>query len=264
MAQPIDYVHGHHESVLRSHTWRTVANSAAYLRSYLVPGRRLLDVGCGPGTITAEMARLVAPGRVTGVDASSDVIRLAISERSEVADFAVGDVYALDFDDDTFDIVHAHQLLQHLAEPVRALAEMRRVAKRGGLVAVRDSDYGGMTWAPDTPALDRWMLIYQTMTSANGQDANAGRRLLGWALRAGFTDVTATSSTWTFADPRSRTWWAGLWADRVMHSSYRDVAIERGLANHGDLEAIATGWREWAAQPDGFFVCPHGEILAVA
>jgi SAM-dependent methyltransferase len=264
MSQPVDYVHGHHESVLRSHTWRTVANSAAYLRPHLAPGQRVLDVGCGPGTITAEMARIVAPGRVTGVDASTDVIRLATAEHGEVADFGVGDVYALDFDDDTFDVVHAHQVLQHLAEPVRALAEMRRVTKTGGLVAARDSDYGGMTWAPDTPALDRWMTIYQRMTAANGQDANAGRRLLGWARQAGFTDVAATSSTWTFADPESRAWWAGLWADRVLHSSYGIVAVERGLANQADLAAIAAGWRRWAEQPDGFFVCPHGEILATA
>ena len=56
MAPDERYTHGHHESVLRSHNWRTIANSAAYLAPQLVGGSRVLDVGCGPGTITAEMA----------------------------------------------------------------------------------------------------------------------------------------------------------------------------------------------------------------
>src|SRR6188472_2086916 len=68
--RPDTYTHGHHESVLRSHEWRTAENSAAYLLPHLQPGMDLLDVGCGPGTITLDLARLVAPGHVVGVDAA--------------------------------------------------------------------------------------------------------------------------------------------------------------------------------------------------
>src|SRR5436190_6023772 len=113
------YTHGHHESVLRSHTWRTAENSAVYLLPELRPGQRLLDVGCGPGTITVDLARRVAPGEVVGIDAAPEVI-----EQTPAADgvtFAVGDVYALDSADGSFDVVHAHQVLQHLTDPVRAL-----------------------------------------------------------------------------------------------------------------------------------------------
>ena len=78
MAPEEHYTHGHHESVLRSHTWRTIANSAQYLAPHLVDGCRVLDVGCGPGTITAEMADLVgSSGSVTGMDASAEVVELA-------------------------------------------------------------------------------------------------------------------------------------------------------------------------------------------
>src|ERR1700749_4983282 len=125
------YIHGHHESVLRSHTWRTAQNSAAYLLPHLRPGQTLLDVGCGPGTITADLAALVAPGRVVAVDREPAILQQAAAHAADagVADrieFAVADVHALDFPDDTFDVVHAHQVLQHLTDPVRALREMPR------------------------------------------------------------------------------------------------------------------------------------------
>ena len=117
------YTHGHHESVLRSHKWRTVDNSAAYLALRLTSGTSVLDVGCGPGTITADIGRRVAPGRVLGIDASADVIEQARRDAGggTNVEFSVGDLYALDTRDHTFDVVHAHQVLQHLPDPVRAL-----------------------------------------------------------------------------------------------------------------------------------------------
>src|SRR6188474_340491 len=113
------YTHGHHESVLRSHKWRTVDNSAAYLAPRLTCGISVLDVGCGPGTITADIGRRVAPGRVVGIDAAAEVIEQARRvEAGFNVQFSVGDIYAIDNVDGTFDIVHAHQVLQHLPDPV--------------------------------------------------------------------------------------------------------------------------------------------------
>jgi len=264
---PDVYTHGHHESVLRSHRWRTAANSAAYLLASLTPGLDLLDVGCGPGTITVELAELVAPGRVVGIDAASDVIGVArelpaARPGGAAVEFRVGDVYDLDFDDASFDVVHAHQVLQHLTDPVGALRSMRRVLRPGGLVAVRDGDYASFVWAPLDARLDRWMELYHQVTRANGGEADAGRYLLGWVQQAGFVDVAATSSTWTFADPESRAWWGGLWADRVERSSLAEQAIEYGLSDRAELTRIAVAWRRWAEQPDGYFALLHAEVLA--
>ena len=260
------YTHGHHESVLRSHVWRTVANSAAYLRDHLLPGTDVLDVGCGPGTITVEMASLVAPGRVVGVDASAEVVARATAEARDGAtvEFRTGDATALPFDDDGFDVVHAHQLLQHVADPVAVLREMARVTRPGGVVAARDSDYAGMFWHPRLPGLDEWLELYRTLARGNGGEPDAGRRLLSWALEAGFdaADVTATASVWCFATPEDRAWWGGLWADRVSESALARQAVDRGLATTAGLERLAAAWREWAGQDDGWFLVPHGEILA--
>ena len=154
------YLHGPHDSVLRSHRWRTAENSAGYLLGHLQPGMAVLDVGCGPGTITVDLAARVPDGRVTGIDAAAGVLAEARQEAGRRGQanvrFETGDVYQLAYADGTFDVVHAHQVLQHLSDPVAALAEMRRVCRPGGLVAVRDGDYGGMFWYPDDPELAEW------------------------------------------------------------------------------------------------------------
>ena len=260
------YTHGHHDAVLRSHRWRTAENSAGHLLPELRSGQRLLDLGCGPGTITLDLAARVAPGEVVGVDASAEVVAEAEAARAAAGvdgvRFAVGDAYALDQPDASFDVVHAHQVLQHLTDPVAALVEARRVLRPGGVLAVRDSDYAAFAWAPTDPLLTRWNELYHELTRANGAEADAGRHLLGWARAAGFSDVVATSSTWTFADPDRRAWWGDLWADRVQRSSYAGQALEAGLSDADELAAIAGAWRRWAGADDAVFIVVHGEALA--
>ncbi|MGW2178341.1 class I SAM-dependent methyltransferase [Streptomyces sp. NPDC001732] len=262
------YTHGHHESVLRSHSWRTAANSAAYLIGELRPGMAVLDVGCGPGTITADLAELVAPGEVTGIDTTDEILARAAGTASgrglENVEFAVADVHDLDFPDDSFDVVHAHQVLQHVGDPVQALREMRRVCRPGGIVAARDSDYAAMAWYPELPALDAWQELYGRVARANGGEPDAGRRLLSWARRAGFTEVTATAANWCFATPENRVWWSGLWADRTVDSGYAQLAVEGGHATADELSAIAAAWREWGTRDDAWFMVPHGEVLCRA
>lgn len=259
------YTHGHHESVLRSHTWRTAANSAAYLLPSLKPQMSILDIGCGPGTITADLAELVPEGRVTAVDHAPGILdraRATAAERGlENVEFAVADVHALDHPDDTFCVVHAHQVLQHVGDPVRALREMYRVTRPGGFVAVRDSDYAAMAWFPLSRGMDDWLDLYRRVARANGGEPDAGRRLKSWALRAGFTDITASSSTWCYATAEERAWWSGLWADRTVASAYADRAVAGGHATSEQLDAVSEAWREWGRQEDAWFSVPHGEIL---
>jgi ubiquinone/menaquinone biosynthesis C-methylase UbiE len=265
--QPAEtYTHGHHESVLRSHTWRTAANSAAYLLDDLAPGMDLLDVGCGPGTITLDLGARVAPGKVLGIDRSADVVAQATKRLDGVpapnVTFATGDVYALDLAPASFDVVHAHQVLQHLARPVDALRELRRVLRDDGLLAVRDSDYAGFVWAPRVPELERWNALYHDVTARNGAEADAGRFLPAWVRAAGYRDLRVSSSTWTFADPDARRWWGELWAERVESSAFAEQARDYGLSDADELRRIAAAWRSWAREQDGFFAVLHGEVLA--
>jgi SAM-dependent methyltransferase len=266
--RPAVYTHGHHESVLRSHRQRTAENSAAYLLPHLRPGMSLLDIGCGPGTITADLAERIAPGHLTAVDITDDALTAA---RGEVhgrnitnVSFATADVHALQYPDDTFDVVHAHQVLQHVADPVAALREMRRVCVPGGIVAARDADYAGFIWYPQLPALDRWLQLYSQAARANGGEPDAGRRLLAWAQEAGFDDVVATGGIWCFATPQDRGWWGGMWADRILHSALAHQLVDSGIATVAALTEISAAWRAWAAAPNGWLAIPHGEILCRA
>lgn len=259
------YTHGHHESVLRSHTWRTAENSAAHLIPLLTPGMSLLDVGCGPGTITVDLAARVAPGRVIGIDRSTEVIERAVGGHDAAAvEFREADLMDLPFGDDTFDVVHAHQVLQHLVDPVAALVEMRRVCRPGGIVAVRDADYGAFTWAPGDARLDRWLDLYRTIARRNGGEPDAGRHLLGWAHTAGFTRVEPGASVWCFATPSEREWWGGLWSDRMTRSAIAAQLTDEGRSTPEELSDIGAAFHSWAAHPDGWFLVPHGELIAFA
>jgi 2-polyprenyl-3-methyl-5-hydroxy-6-metoxy-1,4-benzoquinol methylase len=258
------YTHGHAEPVLQSHRWRTVENSAAYLLPSLRPGLDLLDVGCGPGTITVDLATRVAPGRVLGLDLSPEPLAEARAAAERVGvdvSFQVGDVYVLEAPDESFDVVHAHQVLQHLTDPIAALREMARVCRSGGVIAVRDVDYAATTWFPADPDLDRWLDLYSRVARRNDAEPDAGRRLLSWAHAAGLRDVAATTSSWCFASPDERKWWGTSWAGRATASSFAEQAVAYGLATAAELEEIGAAWLRWAAADDGWLGMLHGELL---
>lgn len=262
------YTHGFAAPVQRSHSWRTAENSAAYLLPHLRDGDVLLDVGCGVGTITWDLASRLGSGSVVGIDTSEEILETARGNRSEgvsaEVEFGVGDVYTLDLPDDSVDVVHAHQVLQHLTDPVAALREMRRVCREGGIVAARDGDYEAFTWFPASDGIERWLDIYRAVHRSNGSEPDAGRRLLSWAHGAGFAEVAATASTWCYATPDDRRWWADTWAERITDTRLADQAVEHGLATRDELDDVAAAWRAWADDPDGWFVVPHGEILCRA
>lgn len=257
------YVHGHHESVLRSHRSRTAENSAGYLLPHLEAGHRLLDIGSGPGTITCDLAGRV--GEVVALEIDEQALALTLDEagRRGVTNLTgrVGDVHRLPFPDASFDVVHAHMVLQHVGDPVAALAEMARVTRPGGLVAARDSDYGMFTWAPASAGLEEWLELYHRLAVASGGEPDAGRYYPEWAARAGLHDVSFSASTWCYSTAEDRRWWGESWATRVVASTFAQRAAALGIGE-ADLRRLADSWRDWAVAPHGLFLVPSVELLA--
>jgi ubiquinone/menaquinone biosynthesis C-methylase UbiE len=261
------YMNGHQTSVLRSHTRRTAEDSAAYLLSYLEPDMHILDVGCGPGTITIDFATRVPKGKVVGLEQEPEVLKQARATASERkidnVQFVAGDLNSIPYPDGTFDVVHAHQVIQYVPDPVKALAEMRRVTKRGGIIAVRDSDFAAMAWYPEIEAMTEWHRLFLRIARVKGGEPNAGRRLVAWATQAGIdrSSIKSTATTWCYNSPEVREWWGNLWADRVLGSNFAQISLKEGLATQSDLERIAQGWRDWSNDVNGWFGLLHGEII---
>ena len=260
------YTHGHHASVVAQHARRTAEQDAAYLLPRLRPGMSLLDLGCGPGTITTGLARAVAPGEVVGLDVVPAVLEEARAHASTSGvtnvRFEAGSGYALPFDDVSFDVVHAHQVLQHLARPVDAAREVWRVLRPGGLLAVRDADYATMTHWPHRPLLDRWLELHHAVARRNGAEPDAGRRLASWLRAAGVAHVDVSATTVVFSSSEQVLNWGDSWAERVTSSSFATQAVEYGVTTSAELEAIAEAWRGWARDPDAFFMYVNVECVA--
>ena len=260
------YTHGHQPAVVAQHARRTAEREAAYLLPRLRPGMRLLDVGCGPGTITDGLARAVAPGEVVGIDVEPAVLAEARARLDAAGTggvrFEEASVYALPYADASFDAAHAHQVFQHLTRPLDAAREVLRVLAPGGLFGVRDADYATMTHWPPTVGIDRWLALYHAVTARNGAEADAGRRLSSWLRAAGFASIEVTAATVVYVTPAEVLNWGDSWADRITQSSLATQAVEYGLATRDDLEAIAAAWRAWARDPDAFFIYTNVECVA--
>jgi ubiquinone/menaquinone biosynthesis C-methylase UbiE len=216
------YGPGHAASQVKHHEWRTAENSAAHLVPHLEraaktnPHLKLLDVGAGSGTISASLAKYIPQGHVTATDISQDILDRA-AEYAKLAGltnlaFQTASVYELPFDDATFDIAHAHQVLCHLGDPARAIKEMVRVVKPGGIVALRESDMQMWCFWPELHGLTRFHEITVKTLLANGGQDKCGRKLVSWAVDAGIPreSMDASFGTWCYSNSYDRRSWGKL------------------------------------------------------
>lgn len=260
------YANDHSSAVMRTHSWRTVENSAPYLKPHIKPDMTILDVGCGPGSITVDLASLVPKGRVIGVEYVSDPLdnarELAAERGVTNVEFRVGDIYSLDFPDDHFDIVHVHQVLQHLAEPVKAIQEMRRVTKaNGGIFAARET--ANFTLYPDTPTLKAFFDTTFKVVEARGANANSGSYIHTWAEKAGFdrSQINCSAGTWCFSSPEERAYFGGSMADRCASSGFVKLAVDGGFATSDEMAEYAKAWQDFVNDKDAWCGVLHGEII---
>jgi ubiquinone/menaquinone biosynthesis C-methylase UbiE len=243
------YTPGHANNAVTFMAARRAASHAAFFLPQLKAGMRLLDCGCGPGTITLDLARQVAPGAVIGIDRSDAQFasaRATAAQESLAVTFEAGDIDRLRFADASFDAAFAHALFEHLPDPAGAAAETRRVLTPGGCFGLRSPDWGGFLLYPFPPEVERAIAAYRGLMAENNGDVFAGRKLPSLLRRAGFVRVVASASYEIYQDP------ARIAEYLAAQLENRDATAAASLrAWHRDPEALfAQAWVEaigWAA-----------------
>ena len=246
------YTPGYSEPTLRLMLNRTAAKHAAFFTPFLHRGMHVLDCGCGPGTITFDLAKLVAPGQVMGIDLEPAQLRFAQDRSREQklnAWFGVASIYELPFANGRFDAVFAHALFEHLREPVRALSEMKRVLRASGLVGVRSPDWAGWLLYPPSPLIERAFHLFKQMQIANGGNPHVGRSLKGLLRESGFSNVSISASYEIVDAPSPFVEW---------------LASCLELRGHTELRQNAEKVREWSENPDALIAVSWFEGLGAA
>jgi ubiquinone/menaquinone biosynthesis C-methylase UbiE len=279
MAQPQPYDHGkyltgYHKKATQHHEWRDAENSAAHLLPLLRhkvtqnPELSMLDVGAGSGTITTSLARHMPQGRIIATDLSEEILTRAARHAESQGVTNIGtqqaNVYELPFEDGSFDIVHASMILAHLDDPVKAIGEMVRCAKKpGGVIALRESDLRAWSFYPEYPGMWAFNRMLCSVHEANGASASTGAQLVSFAMKAGVKreHIKASAGTWCYATPEEREIWGGTMVDRCFNGDTPTKALELGLANDAELKEMADGWSKWMEAADAWFGCVHGEAI---
>jgi len=244
------YTPGYSEPTLRLMLKRTAAKHAAFFTPFLHPGMRVLDCGCGPGTITLDIAKLVSPGQVYGIDLEPTQLRSAQHRSSQQqinAWFGVASIYALPFSDGQFDAVFAHALFEHLREPVTALLEMKRVLRSSGLVGIRSPDWAGWLVYPPSLLIEQAFHLFKQTQIANGGNPHVGRALKGLLRESGFSNISISASYEIVDDPASFVEWLASCLEFRGHTELRQNGQEvRVWSEHPDA-LLAVAWLEGLA-----------------
>jgi len=252
--------------MLRLLKGHTVHSHAAHLLPYLQPGQRVLDFGCGPGTISVGLAKAIEPGELHGIDIKHAQIDLARSVADAGghtnATFRVGDVTDLPFDDDYFDLAHGHSILTYVPDTQAVLAEVKRVLKPGGLISVREGIIGSSFVAPDFELLgDAWITFAELITADDGHP-HIGRDLKRHLLEAGFTDLKPTASFTSHTTAEEVAFFWAVIRDWFLSSAVREAATEYGVISHRHLDNVVHAFDQWSRHPGAFSAFAYGECLA--
>lgn len=258
------YSAGYGPLVIEALASRELDREAGFLLPHLAPGMTVLDCGCGPGTMTVELARRVEPGNVVGIDRHGDQLAVGRARAAEagVANvrYQAGDIYDLPFPDASFDAVLAHAVIYHLSDPQAALAEIRRVLRPGGVVGIRDADFDRDILYPTTPALDEAMALVRRVLEGNGAQIEFGRRQREALRLAGFTDIVASASYDHFGTP-DRTRAFGQYWVYYLSELHRETILAQGWSTEDGLEETLQALQAWGENPDAFYARSRCEAV---
>ena len=251
------------EPLIASLSQRSAAKETAFFTAHVRPGMSLLDCGCGPGSITVDLAALVAPGRVTGIDVDPERIELATALAKarcvQNVTFHVGDSHMLAFPDASFDSVLLHAVLYHLDDPKKALGEVRRVLKPGGFVGVRDVDASGDIWFPRSILLDKGWSLCNQVANHRGSNLSFGRGQRALLREMGFPRTQASASFDCYSAPQTTADFGAFWSDYL--KSNAEIIVEQRWAKINELSEICSALVSWGEDRNAFYARARCETV---
>jgi ubiquinone/menaquinone biosynthesis C-methylase UbiE len=263
--QPKETYSLHDTDLQRSMVARSALKQAAFFVPHLRQGMHVLDCGSGPGSVTVDLAFLVAPGQVVGIDIGESEVERArglASERGAAnVRFETGNVYNLPFADDTFDAVFSNALFDHLSKPLDALSEMRRVLKPGGVVGIRAADADCYLSYPHNPAMQKYGDWTSRRKAEQGINRRIGKQLRAMLQEVGFTRVEASASYDSYGTPERVRLLGNALAATLSSAKKANELIQRGWANQAEVDEVAAALRDWAEDPDAFMAQSFGEAI---
>lgn len=244
---------------------RTAQSHAAFFLPSLKAGMSVLDCGCGPGTITAGFAELVAPGEVVGTEIEEAQVALARENAAQHnvrnVRFEPTDIYALPFADASFDAVFISAVLGNLREPIRGLREAFRVLKPGGVIGVKEFDHSGDLLYPAYPAVEKYGELYLRLRRENGHDPETGRTIGALLIDAGFGDLNFSATYESFATSQAARGFAQV-SIGLLAEGWGEAFMSRGWATRDDIKEMADAWRRFANFPGAIFAAAWCEAVA--
>ena len=260
------YTMGYSEEFRQLLDRRSSATHAAYLLPHLRPGMRVLDFGCGPGTISVGLATAAEPGELHGVDMEASQIDLARAAATAGghanATFDVGDVTDLPFDDDSFDVAHCHAVLMHIPDTEAVLAEVKRVLKPGGRIGSREFILSSSFLEPGQEETQPAWDTFGRLLAANGGHPEMGKQLKRAFLDAGFTDIRATGSFDYFGGAADVAFLHAFILDWFYSPNVVAAATKFGLATQEQFDAWRRGIDEWKSDSGAVGALGFGEAIA--
>lgn len=244
---------------------RKAQSHAAFFVPQLKPGMKVLDCGCGPGSVTLGFAETVAPGEVVGTDIEASQTELATENAAKRdirnARFEVANIYELPFPDSSFDAVFMSALIGNLREPIRGLREAHRVLKPGGIIGVKEFDHGGDITYPLEPAMAKYDELYVRLRAENGHNGESGRMIGALLLEAGFGELAMTASYEILSDPKVLHGAAQVFIG-LLAETWSDEFTSRGWATADDIQSMREAWLRFAQFPGALFAAAWCEAVA--
>ena len=261
-----DYTLGFSEELYQATQRVTADTDAAYLLPYLRPGLRVLDFGCGAGTISVGLARAVSPGELHGIDIEESQIDLARSVarvgRRGNATFHVGDVTAMPFEDGFFDVAHCRNVLMHVPDTAAVLAEVKRVLKSGGIIGCREMICGSSFTHPEFGVTRRSWDIFEDLIAANDGHPQMGKDMKAHLLSAGFTSIRMGASFSIYDSPEEIATIYQLANNWFLSPEIMESAIKYGASTQELSDNIRLAYKMWREHPGAFFGVAYGEAIA--